>query len=324
MILVVIGHSPDLPGWIYKTIFSFHMPLFFFLSGFVYRENSGVPVGNNDQKLKKDIRYLFLPYAASVFLVGVSQIILQSQGKWVFYHSIPELCKSALYGFGSDYAGIKMIGELWFLPTMFWARRYIEALFLCENRHYRLILVCALVGIGIGLASEWAWLPSDIDIAMVAAGFMYAGWVVHKKPELIDNHSFLCAMFLIYVAARLSAPFEMTNRNYYHMWYISIPGAIAMSVIICKLSKVLCGVCCLRSFLAFVGRHSLLFFCVHALDWRIPFPMFGISYIRPYAGESWYWALSALHRFSFDLIVTILLLGAGTVLKRIIRNDGAK
>lgn len=40
MTLVVVGHSditPDFKGlWIYKWVYSFHMPLFFFISGFLF------------------------------------------------------------------------------------------------------------------------------------------------------------------------------------------------------------------------------------------------------------------------------------------------
>ena len=39
MILVIIGHITILPTWLYAWINSFHMPLFFFLSGMVYNPN---------------------------------------------------------------------------------------------------------------------------------------------------------------------------------------------------------------------------------------------------------------------------------------------
>lgn len=36
MLLVIIGHITIIPSWLYAWINSFHMPLFFFLSGMVY------------------------------------------------------------------------------------------------------------------------------------------------------------------------------------------------------------------------------------------------------------------------------------------------
>ena len=38
IILMVIGHMPSIPSAVHNWIFSFHMPLFFFLSGYMFKK----------------------------------------------------------------------------------------------------------------------------------------------------------------------------------------------------------------------------------------------------------------------------------------------
>ncbi len=307
MILVVIGHTPGLTGWIYKTIYSFHMPLFFFLSGFVYREQPD-SLGGRDGKLVKDFRTLIVPYVLFVLITGISVAVTHARGGTSYYSSIRELCFAAFYASGSEYGGYKMIGELWFLPAMFWARRYMSAVFVCKDSRIRFLIVCALVGMGIGLSKAVAWPPSDLDIALLGAGFMYAGWMLHTKPDLMDDHRVLCGLLMIYATARFSSTFEMSNRNYSDMWFVSFPGAIAMSIIVCRISKAISAIPSVQALPAYIGRHSLLFLFVHSLDWLVPYPLIGASYLEPYAYEGWYLALFSVHRFCIDLLGTVLLL----------------
>lgn len=39
IVLVVVGHAPGMPVWLIALIYSFHMPLFFFLSGYLLNRN---------------------------------------------------------------------------------------------------------------------------------------------------------------------------------------------------------------------------------------------------------------------------------------------
>ena len=104
MLLVVIGHCNP-PGWITAGIFAFHMPLFFVLSGFTYRWKDDFTA-----HLKKDFQRLIVPYLVTVCAVGVSLLIIMAEGRKGYYDSFPELCKAALFGYGSDYQNIRIIG----------------------------------------------------------------------------------------------------------------------------------------------------------------------------------------------------------------------
>ena len=317
LILVVIGHSNP-PDWLKLIISSFHMPLFFFLSGYVYHERIYNNTHHYATRLKKDFVRLIIPYLITVLLIGFFLQIIQSQGKTGYYDSIADLCKSALFGSGSSFNDIKLIGEIWFLLAMFWARRIMDALFLCANKSYRLIMMFSIVGIGIALAANGAWVPMNIDIAFVAVCFLYTGWIIQRHSELIDNAPFLFLLVLLSITSLSTSRFGMSSRNYYNLWFISIPGAIALSILTSKASKLLCKFKGLCSFLAYTGKHSLLFFCIHSLDWRMPFSKPGQALVSKYHEYSWSWALSSIHRFFFDLLLTLIIWNGLTFLQRVI------
>ncbi|MCF2657191.1 acyltransferase family protein [Lacrimispora saccharolytica] len=62
IVLVVIGHTRFFPKAIIDMIFTFHMPLFFFLSGYVFREKSNFYVAQIKQLL---LKYVILSFAFS-------------------------------------------------------------------------------------------------------------------------------------------------------------------------------------------------------------------------------------------------------------------
>ena len=301
MILVVIGHCNP-PNEIKNTIASFHMPLFFLLTGIVYSTKQ-----SNGKKIIKDIKRLIIPYLVTCGIIALFLVIIHKNGEKGYYDSIKSLTKSILMGSGSPYNGIKIIGEIWFLLGMFWTRRIMDAILLSDNKWMQTVLVVICVGASISLASTRIWIPLNIDIAFFAVGFVYIGWVLKKRIELIDDPGMLCVLMMLFFTARNTYTLGLSDRNYYSFWYVTIPGAIAMSIVICKLSKAISRVKGINHFLSFVGKHSLIFLCIHSIDWRMPFPRFGWTWITPYSQETWFWILHSVHRFTFDFLVTVIV-----------------
>lgn len=118
-VMVVIGHSDITLDykelWIFKWIYTFHMPLFFFISGFLFAYTN--PKEKMDKLmvgpflLKKTIR-LLLPYwfISSVIFVIKSLFIVPEQMQhplsfdfWTYFHML----------------FFKPVGFMWFLPCLF-------------------------------------------------------------------------------------------------------------------------------------------------------------------------------------------------------------
>ena len=173
LILVIFGHlkTPYLATWIY----TFHIPLFFFLSGCVYRQPISFKVF-----LEKKLRGLVIPY----FCLGL--VI------WMFYEIInlvngPE---GSIYGNGLTMLWnlIKQQGywTIWFLACLFvcqmifyWIFRY------CHENVY--IMLCCSLAIAIVAFAYYRLggkvLPWCIDIACVAQLFYTFGYFINHSAR---------------------------------------------------------------------------------------------------------------------------------------------
>ncbi len=145
ILLVVLGHLFLKNYHITTFIYSFHMSLFFFLSGFVMKKRT------IKDELKKDFRTLIIPY---IFFYILTYIW------WVFttYPSHPELFQQNIVdkymkpfiglfiGYSSSSkVSIMLNAPLWFLLTLFWCR-VIVTLNISDKKIFDIILaaVCVL------------------------------------------------------------------------------------------------------------------------------------------------------------------------------------
>src|SRR5829696_4262817 len=93
ILLVVMGHNDFavVSPFVYKVIYSFHMPLFFFLSGYFLNIRPGFWAF-----FKKRFNSLLKPYFFTIFLIYFISI---SFGKMGFQTAMTRIVKS-LYGAG--------------------------------------------------------------------------------------------------------------------------------------------------------------------------------------------------------------------------------
>jgi len=76
ILLVIAGHVWWRPGPAHHVIYSFHMPLFFLLSGYMVTPQPGWAL------LAKQARSLLIPFAAfSLILIGIDLIVEQARGQ---------------------------------------------------------------------------------------------------------------------------------------------------------------------------------------------------------------------------------------------------
>ena len=66
MLFIIIGHCDGLPQIMRHAIFSFHVSLFFILSGYVYKKK--------EKSIRKDLKQLMIPYVITVGIVIVFQV----------------------------------------------------------------------------------------------------------------------------------------------------------------------------------------------------------------------------------------------------------
>lgn len=103
IIMVIIGHYLE-EGRLVQFIYSYHMPLFFFITGLTFVEDS---IHENIWSFtERRIKRIYIPYVLAVFAFGKYSI---KNSIWMLYGS-----RDAI-GFSDSY------GPLWFLPCLLMA-----------------------------------------------------------------------------------------------------------------------------------------------------------------------------------------------------------
>ena len=182
ILLVVLGHNDfaQISPLGYRLIYSFHMPLFFFLSG--YFLNVSIPFVDF---LKKRFNSLLKPYLFTVFLIYFTSISFGKMGLVTAFQRIAKaLYASTIY---IDWV------QLWFLPHLFVVSLYAFLFLMIFNRwDNRYIRWGALVTTLI-LSSFWLHdfypftlsvfgrqyelfgLPFNLDLVLLSSFFFLSG-----------------------------------------------------------------------------------------------------------------------------------------------------
>lgn len=186
IILMILCHI-DFGNTTDSLIHSFHMPLFFFVSGYLYKE--GLQVRSF---ILTKARTLLIPY----LVFGILHMILK----------LPMLIKekdgirSCIYHlFTFNFDGLPIAGALWFLTALFGT--YVIFYFLNKVKTKELllflILIMSLTGTILPLCS--VRLPWSLDISMAMLLPFYIAFVLKTKIDNVINQKGI-AFDLIFLA----------------------------------------------------------------------------------------------------------------------------
>lgn len=115
ILLVVLGHSGETIPYLSKWIYSFHMPLFIFISGYLldYTSKNGIEKTDMIKFINKKVKRLLIPYLVISSLAYVPKYLL---GKFAM-RPLDLTFSSYIHGF--LYPWDNPIIFFWFLPTLF-------------------------------------------------------------------------------------------------------------------------------------------------------------------------------------------------------------
>lgn len=257
ILLVLVGHLA-LPndGFLYKFIYSFHMPLFLILAGYYAKsyEESGLNFG---QLIKKDSKRLLLPYILTV--IG---ILLFTAVRALMKHDCTIFYERLFHHAYVSYASI----PIWFLVVLFWIRTFFRPIM--KIGRWSLPLSILISGSALFFAHHFSQLPLCILTAMAALVFYAIGWY-HKK------YKFPMWLIIVSIITWPIAIIYSTLDTYYIQYGIyplSIFGACGGTYVIYILmryiqeinNKINISVIC--NVLNWFGKNSLIIVCFHAFD----------------------------------------------------------
>lgn len=250
ILLMLIGHvqfGADINHYIY----SFHMPLFFWTSGFLFKYR------NRDifSYFKKSGRALILPY----FVYGGIFTVLFS----VYQHEInlSDVCIKFLY---PNHYPFDWCGAIWFLPAMF----FVKLLYFVVNKYLKrkqcwFVAIIAIV-IGILCSSFQIHIPLAIDSALFGFGFyclgVFSKEIMMKKLDIKNHQSLIILFFIISGLCFLNKVINMRENTYgnYFLFGSSSIAGILMWYCIFKI-KTIKEMFKLKEILSMLSRNSIAY-----------------------------------------------------------------
>ncbi len=255
ILFITLGHIKYTPPLISKILYSFHVPLFFVIAGYLFSQKT---LKNTFKAfLIKKAKALLKPYlvlAVGIFLKSVFVGIIQSD-----YTSVFNCFKSLLLQ--------QRYTPLWFLSALFISNLFFYLICKLSKRKLiifliSLLLSAAFITYGVLIKKPLPW---NIDAAFVALIFMAAGYCLKDFTFYLKRNKFLTALFgafcltvmlvMIYINYRLGAENFELFLSKYGIPPITFSAAILGStgvILLCSLFK--------SNTLEAIGKNSLVYF----------------------------------------------------------------
>lgn len=270
ILLMIIGH---LTPFITNVIFSFHMPLFFIISGYFFKP---APV---TLRLKNDFKRLILPYLFTCLIIIIFHIAISVIKQEDYF---TRWIVASIYGSGTTahpskyFSDIPMIGAIWFLLAMFWCRIIYNIIY---QESKRTLLICTVISLSAIMIHQLASLPLAIDQGLSALIF-YAIRVKAKRVGAPDN---IKKTFLVLLIGAWIAAFSVSSLSMVSCTYKCLPldifGAVGGTIAVYYLAKAVKKTRYIGKVLTYIGINSLAFLCIHLIDLDAPtFWILGIDY----------------------------------------------
>lgn len=224
ILAVVAGHVYR--GFFYNVLFVFHMPLFFFLAGYLYRVKT-------DQKryLLDKIGHLMVPYVSFLVLLYIPFAVLQ-----IIDHGVD--AKLFLRPLVGGRLLESWLGIFWFVTCLFTVQQTMNVL-LCRFPR-RTVAWMMLGSLVLGYANSAVyprfWLPGDVNVALAACPLFFVGHLARQVP--LERYWPLYLSGSVLAVLLLAAGFDNTLDMKFAKY--GIPGVTFLSSL-CMIGLLLCA-----------------------------------------------------------------------------------
>ena len=302
MILVILGHM-DIPGNLYNYLFSFHMPLFIILSGFVF----------NQEKIWKQVKSLLITFLSLSVILSVVDIAVKLlvSHKAVDYLSY---LKAILGGAAAPFYRFNPAPAIWFLTALMIVE--IASFLLSFLGKYRIIPIIVMVIVGFLIApyKESLYIPWNIDVALFLIPFFelardlkkVLGKISSVRPWIMIPIG-VAGLWVLMPLSQLNGTvniFRCQYGNNIFLYYLN--SLIGSSAIIC-LSIALSSLKH-TALICWMGRNTVIPMATHQM--LLPLVVFIMGYIPYYSHPI---AVIAINAIGLIILTTISYLLAWVV-----------
>lgn len=272
ILLVIIGHNNFNP--ILKTIiFTFHMPLFFFINGYLYHY---IKYKQNARGfIYKKFKRLVVPYFITNIIILCTFTLLFSFKLYPSFNgnSPVENLIGILYGNGaplnpSTLFTNKLDVQSWFLLSLFCASLLLYIIAYSHDKYgspVSIVLSFLFILFGFEI-SKYVFIPWSFDIACVSMIFMFSGYLINyykinwPHNDSISSYYILISILLLFIVISINGYVDMNLRIYSNLVFFSIGGLLGTYVIIEFAKKISKKENVLITLFVFLGENSLIIF----------------------------------------------------------------
>lgn len=248
MLFVIIGHTDILIScpFIYRFIYTFHMPVFFVLSG-MFIKSDLFSVGTIRRNA---VAYLKPYYLSSAILLLLTYFVSELH---VECRSVKDTLASVLL---ANYKGY-FVGPIYFLWALFWGNTLFRFL-LSRWKGLSLGLLVFMIFFFNRLA-----LPLGVRCGLGSLPFIYIGYLL--RNNYVQVHEFMLKWLNIILILGLWLFFALKFQIYavnadYPFGLSSVVGSALFSILLVIYSPSINN-----KLFAFLGSHSLLILCTHTI-----------------------------------------------------------
>lgn len=269
IVLVVLGHASGIPSDVVTVIFSFHMPLFFFLSGFLLSDSKlQLRPTEYAGRLLRDLGVPYLLFCSVSFIYWICTRNLGARS-----HKFADVAwYEPFYGFVSGVSAFMIVNPtLWFFPCLMLASFIYQLLRRRFEANIVVAIAVALGFINVLLVDRLPTrLPWGLDNCWVALVFFAVGqWIrvantgwSHKRP----SSAFLClagvtAFGMSLVLSQVNGRTDLSGGGfgvhpllYFPMAFLGIAWILALSSLLPRWSA-----------FDWLARSTLVIFPTHPL-----------------------------------------------------------
>lgn len=177
IILMVMGHS-GCPEYLHNFIYLFHMPLFYFLSAYFFRDEK--VIGNGGGYVLRKFKNLYWPYVKWSLIFLLLHNVFSRIGFYDYSLSWQEIYVNAKRAVRGMWQGERMLGAYWFLISLFWESLLFGAVIWMKHkmrcRYFDLAAVILLF-----FAGYYAPIDFGVNREMVLLPIFYAGYLSAKR-----------------------------------------------------------------------------------------------------------------------------------------------
>ena len=286
ILLMVMGHA-DFGADFSKVIHTFHMPLFFFVSGYFYRPQK---YAGYLEYLRHNTRTLLIPYLIFAVFFEILHVIYT--GDFSIRYFLVSICSS-------NHNRIDVAGALWFLLCLFSAKVVYHALSVTIKNRKVLTAVIIIISLSASFLRKFDIIfPFALDSALSCLLLIHVGYLLYLYRDNIFVRRlfnmtwwmFIIVAVVFFVTAFANDPVNVRRNKYgvLPLYLISCYSGILLTMNISRLiekgrdsiSKAI------RKVLSYWGRESLVFLILNELMLFIV--GYGFKFAGLMTGES-YW-----------------------------------